>query len=256
MPNGIDQEKQFWGAQNQSEVTYIHYDEAEYRFILSLLGYESIGGKKILELGCGAGVWTANLSVLGAQVYHFDLSPNIVRNASQTAKGKTFGFCADMNYLPFPDGVFDLVFGSMVLHHAADHAWLGREISRVLKTGGDAVFHENSSRNPLLMLARGTLVGRWGIPKNSSPGEHPLRPYEIKQLGASFITTNIHHARMVFFQMAVKYLLKRESGAIHGFSRTVDGWMYHWIPWSRPLSYYQILEFNKSEQVTLEQNRV
>jgi 2-polyprenyl-3-methyl-5-hydroxy-6-metoxy-1,4-benzoquinol methylase len=30
--------------------------------------------KTILEMGCGMGVWTANLSKLGAWVYHFDLS--------------------------------------------------------------------------------------------------------------------------------------------------------------------------------------
>jgi ubiquinone/menaquinone biosynthesis C-methylase UbiE len=175
-----------------------------------------------------------------------------VLKASQFADSeRVWGFCADMHYLPFPNGVFDIVFGSMVLHHAADHIWLGREISRVLKPGGTAVFHENSSRNPLLMLARNTLVGRWGIPKNSSPGEHPLRPEEIKEIGSAFSSTRYHYARMVLFQMAVKYLLKRETGSVYRWSRSVDGWMYRWMPFSRPLTYYQILEFKKSAQVSL-----
>jgi SAM-dependent methyltransferase len=250
--NVIAEEKQFWGDQNQLEKPYVHYDEAEYQVILKLLGGDSLGSKEILEIGCGTGVWTANLCQLGALVSHFDLSPAIVLKANRfAASDHARGFCADMHYLPFPEGVFDVVFGSMVLHHAVDHTWLGREICRVLKPGGKAVFHENSSRNPLLMLARSTVVGRWGIPKNSSPGEHPLRPDEIEKIGSGFSTTHIHNARMVLFQMAVKYLFKRESGAVYRCSRSVDGWMYRWIPFSRPLTYYQILEFQKSEQATL-----
>jgi len=245
--SSINQEKNFWQNIEKYSDYYIHYDSNEYRFIVSLLEAAPIKGKQVLEIGCGVGVWTANLCKLGARVYHFDLSPAIVGKAIQLAASEqAYGLCADMNFLPFPNKSFDLIFGSMVLHHAADHVWLGREMSRVLKPGGKAIFHENSSRNPILMLARGTLVGRWGIPKNSSPGEHPLRPSGIVQVGEAFVSTKIHQARMVFFQMAVKYLLKRETGALHRFSKSMDGWLYRLIPCSRPLSYYQIIEFKKS----------
>lgn len=246
MPDDIAQEQKFWSDQKLLETPYIHYDEAEYSAIVELLGEQALEKKKILEIGCGTGIWTANLSRLGAQVYYFDLSPDIVISAGRfAASSQNYGFCADMHYLPFSDGSFDLIFGSMVLHHAADHNWLGRELCRVLKSGGKAVFHENSSRNPILMLARETLVGRWGIPKNSSPGEHPLRPSEIEQVGQAFQSTNVIVARMVFFQMAVKYLLKRERGALHHFSRQMDNWLYRCFPITHPLSYYQILEFKK-----------
>lgn len=244
--SSINQEKNFWQNIEKYSDYYIHYDSNEYRFIVNLLEAAPIKGKQVLEIGCGAGVWTANLSGLGAFVYHFDLSPTIVLSARRfAASERAQGFCADMNYLPFTEGVFDLIFGSMVLHHASDHTWLGRELCRVLKPGGKAIFHENSSRNPILMLARGTLVGRWGIPKNSSPGEHPLRPSEIVQVGNAFELTNTYHARMFFFQMAVKYLFKRETGVLHRFSGSMDNCLYRWIPGSRPLSYYQILEFRK-----------
>ncbi len=250
--SSIDQEKYFWQNVEKYADGYIHYDANEYQYIVSLLDGVSIKGKKALEIGCGAGIWTANLSRLGAMVFHFDLSPAIVLQANHfAASDYAHGFCADMNYLPFPNGIFDIVFGSMVLHHATDHTWLGCEINRVLKPGGTAVFHENSSRNPLLMLARGTMVGRWGIPKNSSPGEHPLRPAEIKKMSTAFSFTHIHYARMVLLQMAVKYLLKRETGAVYRCSRSIDSWVYRWMPFSRPLTYYQILEFKKSTQVSL-----
>lgn len=247
MPDDIAQEQRFWSDHKLLETPYIHYDQAEYSAIVKLLGDSVLENKKILEIGCGAGVWTANLSRLAAQVYYFDLSPEIVISAGRYANShQVYGFCADMHHLPFSDGSFDLIFGSMVLHHAVDHSWLGRELCRVLKPGGKAVFHENSARNPILMLARGTLVGRWGIPKNSSPGEHPLRPSEIAQVGQAFQSTHVIVARMVFFQMAVKYLFKRETGAWHRFSRRLDRWLYCLLPFTRPLSYYQILEFKKS----------
>ncbi|MBN1537139.1 MAG: class I SAM-dependent methyltransferase [Anaerolineales bacterium] len=253
MPDKIAQEQQFWGDPNLLEKPYIHFDEAEFRLILKLLGGDSVRGKNILEIGCGAGVWTANLSRLGARVYHLDLSPDIVLSANRLANSdRAIGLCADMNFLPFPDSAFDLVFGSMVLHHATDHTWLGKEICRVIEPGGNAVFHENSSRNPILMLARSTLVGRWGIPKHSSPGEHPLQPGEIAQVGEAFEAYHIYFARMVFLQMAVKYLFKRETGGLYRISRRVDRWIYRWLSFMRPLSYYQILDFEKSGQVSLE----
>lgn len=247
MLNEITQEKQYWGSHHGDEGPYVHYNEAEYRFIIDLFGKDNFDGKTILEMGCGMGVWTANLSRLGAWVYHFDLSPVVVRKANQfAASDKVRGFCADMNFLPFQSNYFDFVFGSMVLHHTSHHDDLGRELYRILRPGGKAIFHENSSRNPILMLARGKLVGRWGIPKNSSPGEYPLRPKDVVKIGKAFDATQIYYIRMYFFQMAVKYLLKRESGNLYELSKRIDGWMYRWLPLCRPLSYYQILEFKKS----------
>jgi ubiquinone/menaquinone biosynthesis C-methylase UbiE len=223
---------------------YIFYDDNEYRLILSLLGKESLCGMRVLEIGCGVGVWTRNFARLGAHVYHFDLADAIVKFARQEAAPyPTQGFVADMHHLPFPDGSFNAIFGSMVMHHTDDHREFGKEVARVLSPFGRVVFHENSARNPILLAARRLVVGRFGVPRYSSPGEHPLRPQEIEVFSEAFSYKRIHIGRMVLMQLVVKYLLRTERGALFLLARWLDNLFYRMFPGLHWMSYYQILEF-------------
>lgn len=234
-------EARHWSAQVDRLPPYIFYDQAEFDLIVEILGGQ-LHGRSVLDLGCGSGVWTANLAQLGAQVTAIDLGPSIVARALAMAQPLPASGCAaDMHHLPFADDQFDLVFGSMVLHHAEHHEFLGREVARVLKPGGRAVFHENSARNPVLMLARSWLVGRFGVPKHSSPGEHPLMTQEIAAFGRAFAAHEVIVGRMVLAQLAVKYLLRRESGAVFTVARRLDTWLYDLCPACRHWSYYQIV---------------
>ena len=233
---------EYWDDHFRKTGAYVFYDDAEYRTIVELLGGEALRGQRVLEIGCGAGIWTANLARLGARVVHFDLTTSLVRMAAGAASpGATAGLLADMHCLPFADGTFDAAFGSMVVHHSPDHAALGREVARVLLPGGRAVFHENSAANPILMLARATMVGRMGIPKYSAPGEHPLQACEIEAFGAAFRSYRVVYGRLVLAQLGVKYLLRREAGPIFAAAKGFDNWLYRLWPACRRLSYYQIL---------------
>lgn len=52
---------------------------------------------------------------------------------------------ADARAMPFPDGTFDVVLSSLMLHHAgnaADRARVLREMARVLKPGGTIVLYD------------------------------------------------------------------------------------------------------------------
>ncbi|HRW04177.1 MAG TPA: class I SAM-dependent methyltransferase [Caldilineaceae bacterium] len=240
--HSLAREQAFWNDHIRHSTAYVFYDDAEYNRILELLDHNTLAGKRVLEIGCGAGVWTANLVALGAQVVHFDLTPLIVEVAKQRATPYvTYGLAADMHHLPFTAETFDIVFGSMVLHHAQSHTNLGAEVARILKPNGRGIFHENSAQNPLLMLARATLVGRWGIPKNSSADEHPLQVDEIDGFAKAFRAYQVHVGRMVLFQLAVKYLLKREHGLLFRLAVYVDNWLYQNCARIRPWSYYQII---------------
>src|SRR4051794_8719055 len=89
---------------------------------------------------------------------------------------------ADGEDLPFPDASFDAVWGNAILHHL-DLARAGRELARVLRPGGVAVFCEPWGGNPLLGLAR-----RW-LPypgKDRTPDEVPLTARDLEPLRAVF----------------------------------------------------------------------
>jgi SAM-dependent methyltransferase len=217
-------------------------DDAEYRLLLDLMG--DLPGKQLLEIGSGPGHWTEELGRLGADVTHIDLEAATVRHAAaRAAAHASTGIVADMHALPFADASFDLAFGSMVLHHGSDHARIGRELARVLRPGGLAVFHENSSRNPLLMAARATLTGRFGIPKYGVPDEYPLSPEAIAAIAGAFRSHEVHHGQMVLMQLAARYLARRDRGAVYDVAKRADDWIFRVAPRLHTWSYHQILRF-------------
>ena len=210
------------------------------RFGLERIG--DVSGKTILDCGCGSGFSTVYLAKKGARVTAFDLSEEAVKVTQKRASlngvsGQVSVFCSSLHHLPYPDRFFDGLFGSFILHHV-DLPLAVKEIQRVLKKGGRAVFVENSSRNDLLMFARRHLVGRFWIPKKGSADEYPLTPDEIAFLRSRF-TVTISYADFVFFRM-VDYLLPYRLFQRLGF--LMDRAAYRLFPWMRPFSYYLVCE--------------
>ena len=147
--------------------------------------------KTILDYGCGHGMAAAVLARAGARVTAFDLSRGYLTEAA--ARAKANGVCVDFaqvdgERLPFADAAFDGVWGNAVLHHL-DLAKAGRELWRVLRPGGVAVFCEPWGENPLLNLAR-----RW-LPypgKQRTRDEQPLRRRQLRPLVELFAGVEIH----------------------------------------------------------------
>ena len=103
---------------------------------------------RILEIGAGAAWFSAELSKLPdvQEVFATDFSPRLLKEQAPRiftmlkADGrKITRMPADFHALDFPDGHFDFVVCSAVLHHAVDMVRLLREARRVLKPGGTFV---------------------------------------------------------------------------------------------------------------------
>src|SRR5262245_8040667 len=101
-----------------------------------------VTGLRVLDYGCGHGMAAVVLARRGARVMAFDLSPGYLAEARNRARanGVCVDYvCADGERLPFADGSFDRVWGNAVLHHL-DMDRAARELRRVLRPGGSAVF--------------------------------------------------------------------------------------------------------------------
>jgi SAM-dependent methyltransferase len=142
-------------------------------------------GRRVLDFGCGHGMAAVVLARRGARVTAFDLSHGYVDEARQRAKANHVSITfvqADGERLPFADASFDRVWGNAVLHHL-DLDRAGRELERVLKPGGVAVFCEPWGENPLLNWARRRLPYPG---KERTPDEQPLRQTQVRLLREIF----------------------------------------------------------------------
>ncbi|HJT92578.1 MAG TPA: class I SAM-dependent methyltransferase [Mycobacterium sp.] len=103
---------------------------------------ELADGLRVLEIGCGTGNVTTRVkrATPGADVIGSDPDPLALARAQRKTRGLT-GIRFERAYaqeLPFPDGEFDRVLSSMMLHHLDDDVKAGAlaEVYRVLRPGG------------------------------------------------------------------------------------------------------------------------
>lgn len=108
---------------------------------IALIG--DVNGQRVLEAGCGPGALTAWLADNGASVTAMDVSPEMVRLATERLGHRARILNADLaEPLGFaPDASADLVVASLVMHYLAD--WTGplAEFYRVLEPDGAVVFY-------------------------------------------------------------------------------------------------------------------
>ena len=107
---------------------------------LSLL--PEVAGQRVLDAGCGPGVYTAWLADRGADVLALDASEKMVGLARQRVGAKAQVRQADLSQpLDFlADSSFDLVVAALVFDYIEDWASLFAELHRVLRGGGHLVF--------------------------------------------------------------------------------------------------------------------
>lgn len=121
-------------------------------YLISLGGIKP--GKKVLEVGCGTGIFTEKLAATGAEIFAIDISPDLLSKAENKIKRANVVFkIADLENLPFESESFDCVVGVSVLHHV-DIKKAIKEIKRVLKKSGKMVFSEPNMINPQIALQK------------------------------------------------------------------------------------------------------
>jgi ubiquinone/menaquinone biosynthesis C-methylase UbiE len=108
-------------------------------------------GKKILEVGVGAGTDFLQWVRSGAKAYGIDLTEEAIEHVKHRLN--LYGLhaedyaVADSEKLPFPDDYFDIVYSWGVIHHTPDTKKAMHEIIRVCKPQGTIrvmIYHRHS----------------------------------------------------------------------------------------------------------------
>ena len=112
--------------------------------------FADFSGKSVLEIGCGAGIDSAEFARNGAMVTSTDLTrtgAELTRDLLKGIKLPARVIQCDAKSLPFKNEAFDCVYSFGVLHHFPEIETALAEIHRVLKPGGQVMvmpYHRDS----------------------------------------------------------------------------------------------------------------
>jgi ubiquinone/menaquinone biosynthesis C-methylase UbiE len=113
----------------------------EYAFHL----LDTVRGRTVVDLGCGSGLNTVILARLGARLFSIDSSAANLDLTRQRARAHGANRVTLVHSIgtaiPMADASADLVLCSSILQYPTPVS-VARQIRRVLKPGGRAVFHE------------------------------------------------------------------------------------------------------------------
>jgi len=123
----------------------------------SLADHFPAGARRVLDVGIGPGISGLALRdrLPSATIVGLDLSRRMLARARRRTEGAAIPLLrADVARLPFAAGTFDAVTGHSFLYLLPDPAAAVREIARVLRPGGRAVFLEPHADAPPAALLR------------------------------------------------------------------------------------------------------
>lgn len=107
--------------------------------VLALLG--NVQGQRVLDAGCGPGLYAEELLARGADVVGFDQSSEMIRLArkrlGERCDLRVHDLAAPLDWLD--DETFDAVVLALVIHHVEDRTAAIRELHRILRPGGRLV---------------------------------------------------------------------------------------------------------------------
>ncbi|MCL2789161.1 MAG: methyltransferase domain-containing protein [Desulfobulbus sp.] len=106
-------------------------------------------GERLLDAGCGTGIFTQDVLDRGSLLTGIDLSIPMLTGAIDRMRSSGFAaLCADLCALPFADGSFDKVFSMTAIEFVADGSKVMAELDRVARRGGRVVVTTLNSLGP------------------------------------------------------------------------------------------------------------
>ena len=200
-----------------------------------------VRGFRVLDLGCGHGGQSLILLERGARVSGIDISQRYIDDAIQSVKkagysAEQYDFrVMDAHSLDFSDQEFDVVIGRGILHHL-DLGVSLKEIRRVLKIGGRALFQEPLSANPILGMFRIL------TPYARTKDEKPLTHQDLDMIEGGWHAYNTYYG-LISAPVAVitsVFLRPFDNNFLLRLAHWIEGRVNR-IPWMRPFNQYVLL---------------
>ena len=208
--------------------------------------YHQLGdvtGRRVVDFGCGSGANSVLLAGRGAHVWGIDISEDLLRLAqrrlavSGRGHGATF-IAGSAHDMPFPDASIDVVFGMAILHHL-DLDLVSREVRRVLKPGGRAIFKEPVRNSAVIRFVRKLIPYR---APDISPYERPLTDDELRRFSAGFSSCDVRAFGLPHVQIGqVVPVVKKFWRELHASDRAL---LRH-FPWLARYASIRVISLTK-----------
>ncbi len=194
-------------------------------------------GKKYLEYGCGEGSSAYLIAKNGGQVTGIDISDYAIEQAHLKAQNEHLKIdFKHMNAeaLDFEIDSFDVVCGSGIIHHL-ELIKAYKEISRVLKPQGKAVFMEPLGHNALINWYRNR------TPHLRTEDEHPLLKKDLQALNTYFKKVELSFyffSSLAAIALRNTFIFKPMLNILH----TVDRVLFMLLPFLRWQAWFVLIE--------------
>ena len=153
-----------WGARAEDWAANEEQQLPTYEAALDRIGLAS--GERVLEVGCGSGVFLRAAADRGAEVVGLDASEALIELA-RTRVPEADVRVGDLQYLPFEDDSFDAVAGFNTFFFAADMVAALREAGRVAKHGAPVVIQVWGHPDRCSLTALHPVLARFLPPSDS-----------------------------------------------------------------------------------------
>ena len=169
-------------------------------------------GGRVLEVGAGTGYNLAYYPNSVSDLTITDGMAGMLRRAqtrAQKAGRQVTMTTAPVESLPFEDGTFDTVVGSLLLCSVADQDRALAEIRRVIKPDGQYLFLEHvRSADPKVAHSQDRWEGVWGV---IAQGCHPNRD-TLPRIESAFTIDELDQGEVPFGPRIVRpYILGRAT---------------------------------------------
>jgi len=150
-----------YGLSNPGQLFMLQERERGVLNIFRKMNRDVLRTGKILEVGCGSGVWIRDLIRWGANpanISGVELLPERAAAAQRLSPAGVSIHCGDARQLHFPDKTFDVVIQSTVFTSILDRETqrqLAREMLRVTKPDGVILWYDFYRNNPWNSEVRG-----------------------------------------------------------------------------------------------------
>lgn len=151
---------------NRSNRYFKLIEEIEYTILNQIIKSNSI--HKILEVGCGTGIFLDRIKSGNLDIYGIDNTWSMLEKANKKGYLKFSQLVnGDARYLPIQNETFDLIYSYKVVPHIKELEKALREMNRVLRKKGIAILEFYNPMSFKRLFFRGEYFHKWHLPNKA-----------------------------------------------------------------------------------------